>query len=324
MPPVPLTPALRLNGDLLAIASTTPLQELSWSAARARGVRILVKREDLLHPQLSGNKFYKLYYTLQRARQQGITRLLSFGGAYSNHIHALAAAGALFDFETVGIIRGSPGAYPSPTLADAARWGMRLQHVSRADYRRRYDAGYWAELQAQWGACLIIPEGGSHADGVSGARAIAAALNPVAYDLLCLPCATGTTLAGMISAARPQIRIQGYCVLKGMQTLAADVAQLLSACGPDPLPEWDICHDYHGGGYARMPQTLLDFMHKFTLETGIPLDPVYTGKMFWGLHDQLQRGLIRPGATVIAIHTGGLQGCRGFPALLAQSECLPN
>lgn len=309
----PCAEPLDIDANLTEIASRTPLQELSWQVAAEQGVRVLVKREDLLHPIISGNKFYKLYYHLRRARQLGFSRLVSFGGAYSNHLHALAAAGYLFNFDTVGLVRGELG--DSPTLADVRQWGMQLEGVPRDVYRRRADEPFLAALAERFPASLIIPEGGGGIEGALGCRAIVESLDTAQYDYVCLPIATGTTMAGLICGMDAGCHVLGYSVLKGDDTLTPTVSYLL-----DQLPvrqprqsfNWSVVEGFHCGGYAKTSAELVEFMAEFTRETGVPVDPVYTGKLFLALKCQLQAGRFPRGTTLVAIHTGGLQGGRGY------------
>lgn len=272
---------------------------------REHGVRLFLRREDLLFPQLSGNKFRKLKYNLAAARRQGFQRLITFGGAYSNHIHATAAAGRLYGFETLGLVRGDElaGKPLNPTLEDARQAGMQLMFLSRADYARRGQPDFQKTCLARYGPAYLLPEGGTNELAIQGCAEI---LEPgdKQYDLLCCPVGTGGTLAGLVRAASAGQRVLGYPALKaeGLRT------GLLTFI---PGQNWELSGHSHGGGYGKVTPELIAFINGFRAQTGIPLDAVYTGKMLLALLEDVKRGHIPPGASVLAIHTGGLQGNRG-------------
>lgn len=288
---------------------------------RARDVSLQIVRFDLAHPVVGGNKWYKLQYNLAQARDQGATRLLSFGGAYSNHIYALAAAGAEAGFETVGIIRGELVLPLNSTLAFARAKGMQLVAVSRADYRRRADNDFINELRRQFGPFYLIPEGGANAAGVRGCETMATVLAELIPDLhaceIALACGTGTTLAGLLSGlnslpgyrasgARPFVR--GIAVLQGADFLREDIRRWLTTLGFAATDQdWCLETGYHGGGYARADQQLQDFVADFQRVHHIPLEPVYTGKLVQALYHRIKEGRYPPGSRLLALHTGGLR-----------------
>lgn len=274
-----------------------------------------ILRLDLLHPHLSGNKWYKLRLNLQAAKEQGHDTVLSFGGAYSNHLHALAAAGRMQGLKTIGVVRGEPAVPSNATLTFARQQGMELYHVTRADYRSKNDPAFLARLQERFGDFFLIPEGGANVAGVQGCADIAKLLNwsaPVAAmsspseRVVALACGTGTTLAGLLLGREEDYRILGISALKG-DFLENDVRMALQSCGVADPGNWRITQEWHGGGYARFSPELLDFIRGFQQRTGIPLEPVYTGKLLLGLYRMLERGEFPPGTEIIAIHTGGLQ-----------------
>ncbi|WP_339859352.1 1-aminocyclopropane-1-carboxylate deaminase/D-cysteine desulfhydrase [Pseudohongiella acticola] len=288
---------------------------------RSHDVSLRVIRFDLAHPVVGGNKWYKLQHNLALARVQGATRLLSFGGAYSNHIYALAAAGADAGFDTLGVIRGELVTPLNSTLAFARSQGMQLIPVSRADYRRRSEADFLLQLQQQYGPFYLIPEGGANAAGVQGCEQMAFELAQRVPDLahceIALACGTGTTLAGLLRglealchrrelASQPFTR--GFAVLKGAGFLRHDIRHWLSGEDVTPSDErWALETEYHGGGYARAGQGLLDFIASFQLRHNIPLEPVYTGKLLQALYQRIEAGHYAPGSRILALHTGGLR-----------------
>lgn len=273
-------------------------------------VRVAVKREDLLHPVISGNKYRKLKYNLEAAQIQGNHTLLTFGGAFSNHILAVACAGHENGFRTVGIIRGEEleGHWESnPTLEAASGYGMEFSFVSRLEYRQRHDPNWQAELASAHGGAYIIPEGGSNMLGVKGCREILQKEDEV-FDTICCAVGTGATLAGLAESCQPQQRILGVAALKG-EFLHTDIRKFTDT------NNWTLDTSYHFGGYAKCPDHLVDFINSFKQDTGILLDPIYTGKLFFGIFDRISKGKFPKGSSVLAIHTGGLQGVRGFNLL---------
>lgn len=291
----------------------------------SRDISLQVVRFDLAHPVVGGNKWYKLQHNLALARAQGATRLLSFGGAYSNHLYALAGAGAEAGFATIGVIRGELVTPLNATLAFARQQGMQLIPVSRTDYRRRGDQDFLADLQHQLGPFYLIPEGGANAAGVLGCQDMAAELMARVPDLHCceiaLACGTGTTLAGLVSGLR-RLRsdaqvpgthtaipfVRGFAVLKGADFLRTDIRRWLARMGSSATDaDWCLETGYHGGGYARTSQDLRAFVEQFGRRQEIPLEPVYTGKLLQALYQRINAGLYAPGSRILALHTGGLR-----------------
>lgn len=291
-------------------------------------VELGVLRLDALDPVISGNKWFKLKHNLLKAREEQYTRLLSFGGYYSNHLHALAAAGQRFGFSTVGIVRGEAPTHYNPTLLDLQRFGMQLRFISRSDYRKKNQTEFLAALLAEWDPCYLIPEGGRNALGVLGCEEIAAAIyqqNNYRPDFIVLSCGTGTTLAGVIRGVAGRSHVIGIAALKGATFLEQDVLDLIGeTAGFESSRQqshsfeetghhrWHIEYDYAFGGFAKIDAVLLEFMTGFEQETSIRLDPVYTGKMLFAVYDLIKRVVIPAGAKVLLIHTGGLQGLRGL------------
>jgi 1-aminocyclopropane-1-carboxylate deaminase len=271
------------------------------------GIELWVKRDDLLHPVISGNKWRKLKYILDHALSLGAHTLISMGGAYSNHLHALAYVGRELGLKTVGLIRGEQPDTLNPTLADMRNWGMELKFVSRSGYR---DLRHYKDRQDLPGINprqYWLPEGGAQALALKGVAELVREID-MPYDMLCVPCGTGTTLAGIIEAVPESISVMGFAALKNAGFLTADVESLLSR----PYANWQINPDYHFGGFAQVNAELMAFIEAFELKTHVPLEPVYTGKMLYGLYDLIAKGCFKPGRRIIAVHTGGLQGKRGF------------
>ncbi len=298
----------------LAFSAPT-LDSLHTPATRAFDVSMKVLRLDRINPLLSGNKWYKLRLNLDLARQRGHTRLLSFGGAWSNHLYALAAAARLHGLESVGIVRGELPRPLNPVLEFAVAQGMQLHPVSRSDYRSKDSPEFLQALRHRFGDCHVIPEGGCNAQGVRGCMELAQLLDWTpgrpGSRYVALACGTGTTLAGLLGGlslmgeqSLPQVI--GVPVLKGGGFLAEDVRALLKQCQLRDPANWHLETDFHCGGYARTPQFLLDFVRDFQSETGLPIEPVYTGKLFLALDRLIRSGRIRPGDEVIALHTGGV------------------
>lgn len=291
-------------------ASAVPHDPVRWPIMSRLGLEVLVRRDDLVHDALPGNKFYKLHYNLRQAHQEGYTHVVSFGGTHSNHLHALAAAGRHYGFVTHGLVRGERPRQLSPTLQDVEALGMTVHFVPRSLYRAGAEETL-TQLRKRYGAVYVVPEGGANALGCLGAQEIARALErrlQGAYDSVCVACGTGSTLAGIASALPAGKIALGFSVLKGEGSLGAQVARHTEAAN------WRLISGFHGGGYGRrLKANLHQFWHRFERDSGLMLDPVYTLKMFWGVEQLALRGYWPRGSRLVAIHTGGLQGRRGFP-----------
>ncbi|MGR8979119.1 MAG: 1-aminocyclopropane-1-carboxylate deaminase/D-cysteine desulfhydrase [Gammaproteobacteria bacterium] len=267
-------------------------------------ITLWMKRDDLLHPVISGNKWRKLKYGLDHALSLGSDTIISMGGAYSNHLHALAYAGKSLGLNTIGLIRGKRPDRLTPTLQDCQNWGMELRFISRTEYRRLRQCRSPNDLPEIKAGQYWLPEGGSCVLALKGVSEMVDEIE-IPYDVLCLPCGTGATLAGCI-AADGYKQVIGFAALKNADFLAADVQTLLTKT----YPRWTINGEYHFGGFAKTTPDLIEFIHKFESKTGIPLDPVYTGKMMYALFDLIPKGYFQPGLCIVAVHTGGLQGKR--------------
>lgn len=290
---------------------TAPLQEIQDPLFVEKRVKVFLKREDMLHPQVSGNKWRKLKYNLMEARKRGHHTLLTFGGAFSNHIYAVAAAGREFEFKTIGIIRGENKLPHNPTLNFAVEQDMLLHFISREEYRLRKTHQLQKELGRLFGDFYLIPEGGANNLGVKGCVEIVKEIE-IDYDFIVTSCGTGTTLAGIVAGLKGNKEALGFSALKGGSFLKEEVDHLVQECSEDHYNNWKIIEDYHFGGYGKHNSTLIDFINLFKNNTEVALDPIYTGKMMFGLSDMIRNGYFNEGSTIVALHTGGLQGIKGF------------
>ncbi len=291
------------------IYQETPLQELFSSTLEVNGVRIIVKREDRNHPRVSGNKWWKLKYNLEEAIRQNKTTLLTFGGAYSNHIYATSAAAHELGLQSMGIIRGEETGPLNSTLVFAREQGMRLHYVTREAYRHKSEAAFIENLKFQFGEFYLIPEGGTNKLAVKGCEELAKKIIAQAdCDYICLPVGTGGTMTGMITGLEGNKEVIGYAALKGGEFLKDDVRNQLINYSGKVWNNWRIETAYHFGGYGKCPGELTDFISGQWKTHHLPLDTVYTSKMMFGIFDGVKKGMFRKGATILALHTGGLQG----------------
>ncbi len=283
----------------------TPLVKIPFEEAENRGVTILVKREDLNHPAVSGNKWWKLKYNLEEAQRLGQRTLLTFGGAFSNHIYATAAASKELGFKSIGIIRGEKVLPLNPTLSFAKNCGMKLHFVSRETYRTKTDQQFIDQLRNDFGDFYLIPEGGTNALAIRGCSAFAREkIQPIKSTHVCVAVGTGGTLAGIVSGLPDETKVVGFSVLKDGFFLMEEIKSLVS---PVAKSNWKIQTDYHFGGYARQTPELIQFIRQMKQAYNLPLDPIYTGKMVFGVCDLLTKGFFTTGSRVLLLHTGGLQ-----------------
>jgi 1-aminocyclopropane-1-carboxylate deaminase len=289
----------------------TPIIDINNLLSGRNRVRLFLKRDDLLHPEMPGNKFRKLKYNLERAKDEGYDTLFTFGGAYSNHIHAVAAAGPNYGFRTVGVIRGEEYRPLNPTLAFASAKGMALHYLSRAKYKDKYNRVILKELEDLYGPFYLIPEGGSNAEAVKGCSEIIGEIDHD-VDVITVCCGTGGTMAGILAGLEGRKYAIGFPVLKNGGFLREEISRLIKNYNNREYMNWHLETGYHFGGYARLDRDLVNFIYEFRRKTGIPLDPVYTGKMMYGLLDMIENGFFPNDTRILAIHTGGLQGIRGF------------
>ena len=294
----------------------SPLRRLQSPFLEQANIQLYVKRDDLIHPQFGGNKWRKLKYNLEYAREKQFDTLLTFGGAWSNHIYATAAAGKYFGFSTIGLIRGEEHKPLNTTLSFAKDCGMQLHYINRAEYRQKAEAAYQNKIKQQFGDVYILPEGGSNSLALRGcAETVKEISNEIEkpFDIICCASGTGATLAGLISAINPGQTAIGFSALKGGEFLNHEVETFLQREKTNSSTKnWRIETGFHFGGYAKINDALIQFMSDFQLQYGFALDAVYTGKMFYGLFELIKAKRFKPGTSIIAIHSGGLQGNKGF------------
>ena len=289
---------MQINTDLAMI------QPLSLGATHQ--VRMDVLRTDLIHPVISGNKWYKLRFYLEDALAIGATEIASFGGAYSNHIVALACACQQFDVKSIGFIRGDQTEQLSTTLLSAQSYGMQIQFVNRTDYKNK---AHIIE-QNQRSGRYWIPEGGYGPKGAKGAASILENLSLENYTHIVAAIGSGTMVAGIINASLPQQKILGISSQKNNPHLEAEVKHLVH---PENQERLIYIPDYHFGGFAKHPKELIEFMNQFWLKENVPTDIVYTGKVFYAVNDLLEKEFFKPFDRVLVIHSGGLQGNLSLP-----------
>ncbi len=286
--------------------SPTPLQKLDDPLFEEKKIHFYLKRDDLIHEAVSGNKWRKLKYNLEEAQRLGKKTLLTFGGAFSNHIYATAAAGKLAGFRTVGIIRGEEHLPLNPTLRFAQLQEMELHYLSRSEYREKKSEEVINQLKTTFGDFYLIPEGGSNALALPGCAEIIPEIE-VDFDVFACACGTGGTLAGVLTAMPSGTKALGFSALKGGEFLKGEVESLLSQTKAQAASPWEIVTDYHFGGYAKATPELLAFKDFFETQFNLPIEPVYTAKMLYGLFDMIRNDAFPIGTTLIALHTGGLQ-----------------
>ncbi len=272
-----------------------------------KGISLVIKREDLIHPFVSGNKFRKLKYNLLQAKAENHTTLLTFGGAYSNHIAAVAYAGKENGFQTIGIIRGDELAdkiASNPTLKFAQECGMQFEFVSREAYRLKTEAAFLEQLEEQYGPFYLVPEGGTNAFAIKGCEEILTNEDTI-FDYIGCAIGTGGTISGIINSALSHQKVLGFPALKG-EFLQDEIRNFVHN------DNWELITDYHFGGYAKVNDELIAFINWFFEQTQIPLDPVYTGKMVFGIFDLITKNYFPENSKILLIHTGGLQGIQGM------------
>lgn len=275
----------------------TPVQKLEDELFVKHGLEVFIKRDDLCHDYISGNKFRKLKYNLIEAKKLGLKNIMSFGGAYSNHIAAVAEAGKLFGFNTLGIIRGDElNESSSPTLARAHEAGMRFEFVNRETYKNKEKLA--EKFQKTH---FIIPEGGTNILATKGMAELIDEDITYKFDYVATACGTGGTMAGLLSNENFKGKVLGFPVLKGAEFLTKDIFELSKK-------EPELYFDYHFGGYAKYTTELLELIHIFESKHGIKIEQVYTAKMIYGVHELIKKGYFKPKTRLCLLHTGGLQG----------------
>ena len=279
------------------------------------GIELYIKRDDLIHPHISGNKYRKLKYNILEAQKLNSKVLLTFGGAFSNHIASVASVGKEYGFSTIGVIRGEELANKvndNPTLKFASSCGMRFKFISRSDYREKTKDSFINDLEEKFGEFYFLPEGGTNGLAVRGCEEILTK-DDADFDFICCSIGTGGTISGLINSSREDQQVLGFPALKG-RFLKNEIVKFANKTN------WKLVHDYHFGGYAKVSVELIEFINAFKKNTGIPLDPVYTGKMMFGIFDLMDKGFFPKGSKILAIHTGGLQGIQGMNKLLMKKD----
>jgi 1-aminocyclopropane-1-carboxylate deaminase len=274
-------------------------------------ISISIKREDLLHPIISGNKFRKLKYNLKEAIKQKKSKLLTFGGAFSNHILAVAAAGKEAGFETIGIIRGDEledKVLENPTLFKAQKLGMKFKFVDREMYRNKNEIDFRRRLELEFQDFYLLPEGGTNELAIQGCEEILTDLDND-FDFICCPVGTGGTISGIINCSKESQQVLGFPALCG-NFLKEDIRKFATKSN------WNLITDYDFGGYAKVSDELIRFMNDFYSKYNILLDPIYTGKMMFGVMDLIEKDFFPKNSRILVIHTGGLQGIAGINAKL--------
>tara|TARA_B110000046_G_scaffold185971_1_gene230926 strand:- start:844 stop:1785 length:942 start_codon:yes stop_codon:yes gene_type:complete len=295
-------------------------QQVFLPILEEKKVELFIKREDLIHPFVSGNKFRKLKYNLQEAKKLKKKALFTYGGAFSNHIVATAVAGKIAGFKTFGIIRGDElgkkleeTLEENATLREAHNNGMKFQFVSREQYRQKSSFGFVEKMKNKWGDFYVIPEGGTNCLAVDGCEEI---LNKEdsEFNYICSAVGTGGTISGLINASKKNQKIIGFPALKG-NFLSEEIKKYVGR-----KKNWSLQKAYHFGGYAKHNEELITFINNFTAETGVLLDPVYTGKMLFGILDLIKKDEFTEGSKILAIHTGGIQGIAGVNQILEKKD----
>ena len=296
------------------------IQKIDFSEISEKEVSLYIKREDELHPFISGNKYRKLKYNLEEALKQNQTTLVTFGGAYSNHIAATAAAGLEYNFKTIGVIRGEELANnlsavlkENATLKFASEHKMEFDFVSRSDYRNKTSVEFIENLKQKFGNFYLVPEGGTNTFAIKGCEEILEKKDSK-FDVICSAVGTGGTISGIINSIDIHQKVIGFPALKG-DFLQDEIKKYVIKDR-----NWSLNTNYHFGGYAKISENLITFINKFKTETSIPLDPVYTGKMLFGIIDLIRKDFFEKGTKILAIHTGGLQGINGMNVLLKKKN----
>ncbi|MES2575790.1 MAG: pyridoxal-phosphate dependent enzyme [Bacteroidota bacterium] len=278
-------------------------------------ITLQIKREDLLHPFVSGNKFRKLKYNLIQAKSENKETILTFGGAFSNHIAAVAFAGKEQGFKTIGIIRGDElrdKIQENPTLKFAQECGMKFKFVSREDYRHKTETNFSENLKNEFGNFYLVPEGGTNKLAIKGCEEILTEKDNE-FNYVCCAVGTGGTITGIINSILPHQKVLGFPALKG-DFLKEDICKFAQN------ENWELITDYHFGGYGKITQELIAFINQFNAENKIPLDPIYTGKMVFGVMALIQSNYFPENSKILLIHTGGIQGIQGMNIKLKNKD----
>lgn len=291
-----------ISDEFLSAEKNVPIEKLDLRFFTEKEIELNILRTDLLHPIISGNKWYKLKYNLVEAKKENKKTILSFGGTYSNHLHALAYCGHIMQIETIGIVRGE--AVSNATLEDCKRWGMQHIFVDRQQYRNRNEKEYLTYWQKKFPMAYIIPEGGCNSLGVLGAKDILNNINLEKIQHIVCPVGTGTTLAGILAYVPKHIKVWGVTAIKNGAYLKEAINQYTTN------HHFELLTEYHFGGFAKTNSELTEFVSNFFNNTHIPLDKVYNAKAMYALVELCFKNEIDKSSSALYIHTGGLQGNR--------------
>jgi 1-aminocyclopropane-1-carboxylate deaminase len=293
----------------------TPIMPFNSSCIKLAGITLSIKRDDQQHEIISGNKLFKLFYHLEKCQQLGVKTIVTFGGAYSNHVHATAYAAKQMGIKVVAIIRGELLLPLNPTLKDCVDWGMIIEPVNRQEYKIKGQSEIIQKIIAGYENPYVIPEGGSDLLGVKGAAKILEGVDQSRFDYIVCACGTGTTVSGIIQQAASHIHVLGMAVLKGASWMHEEVQGWLNKLESEGVNSgeaiWSINTDYHFGGYAKTSGELDAFIDQINQIHSLPLEHIYTGKALYGVLDLAEQGFFKLGSRILFIHTGGLQGARG-------------
>ena len=306
---------LSLEDFKTSLTLPSPVEPFFPKWKGAEKVSLFVKRDDAIHPIMSGNKWRKLRNAFPPSLPKAI---VSFGGGFSNHLHALGFICFKLGIPFTAIIRGDYSATPSPMIKDLIQWQTHIEYVDRITYKKRSDSAYLNELKLQFPDAIIIPEGGSQAQALQGIKDLVDEIE-VDFDFIVAPVASGATLAGIINALNKRNRttatdfrslhkVIGIGVLKGEGYLEGLVQKFLPISKHQT--SWHIDHNYHFGGYAKAPNELQTFCNDFNDNMEFKIEPVYSGKAFWAVKDMLAKGKFEDRSRIVVLHTGGLQGAR--------------
>lgn len=287
---------------MISLLIPSPIQQLRSPFIDSHELSITVKRDDLIHSEISGNKWRKLQFNLEQMKKEGKQLLLTFGGAFSNHIAATAALGKYYGIKTAGVIRGDEG-FSNSTLQQASENGMELFFVDRAAYRERNSPHFLKGLNKQFGDFYLVPEGGANELGVKGCEEILKEESD-AYNFVAVAAGTGTTASGICRSLTNE-KLLVFPALKGGSFILEDMRQY---CSKAQLASVELLLDYHFGGFGKVKPELIEFMAAFRGQYGLELDRVYTSKMFFGLFHLIKQNYFPKGSKILVIHTGGLQG----------------
>jgi 1-aminocyclopropane-1-carboxylate deaminase len=291
--------------------SKAGIEELHDELFIQKQVTLSILRLDKIHPLVSGNKLFKLYYFLEAAVNSKHKTILTFGGAYSNHLAATAFASKALQLKCIGIVRGEKPEQLSTTLLQCIQDGMELKFITRQQYAEKENDAFINDLKTEFGECIIIPEGGYHLLGAKGAALIMGLIKDNSYTHICMATGTATTLAGILMAAKPEQNIVSFSVLKGITDNKFSINELTG--NNEDFKNLLILNNYHFGGYAKKTDELINFINHCWLQYGLPLDFVYTAKMFFGVVDSIKNDTFKKGSKILCLHTGGLQGNKSLP-----------